>query len=120
MSVSCPSPTPPQLPVSSPPPKRCASGTASQKSASFRNHHRDPMTTELIGWIAAIILLATIARQVYSQWRDRTSQGVSKWLFVGQILASVGFIVYSWLLRNWVFLVTIVLWLFPDFWGKWF
>ena len=67
------------------------------------------MTTELIGWIAAIILLATIARQVYSQWRDRTSLGVSKWLFVGQIMASVGFVVYSWLLRNWVFLVTNVL-----------
>ena len=77
------------------------------------------MTTELIGWIAAIILLATIARQVYSQWRDRTSLGVSKWLFVGQILASVGFIVYSWLLRNWVFLVTNVLMLGTALLGQW-
>ena len=77
------------------------------------------MTTELIGWIAAIILLATIVRQVYSQWRDRTSLGVSKWLFVGQILASVGFIVYSWLLRNWVFLVTNVLMLGTALLGQW-
>jgi hypothetical protein len=30
------------------------------------------MATELIGWSAAIILLVTIARQVYSQWRDRS------------------------------------------------
>jgi MtN3 and saliva related transmembrane protein len=77
------------------------------------------MTTELIGWIAAIILLATIVRQVYSQWRDRTSLGVSKWLFVGQIMASVGFVVYSWLLRNWVFLVTNVLMLVTALLGQW-
>jgi MtN3 and saliva related transmembrane protein len=67
------------------------------------------MATELIGWAAAAVLLATIGRQVYSQWRDRTSQGVSKWLFVGQIMASIGFVIYSWLLRNWVFVVTNVL-----------
>ncbi len=67
------------------------------------------MTTELIGWVAAAILLATIGRQVYSQWRDQSSQGVSKWLFVGQIMASVGFVIYSWMLRNWVFVVTNVL-----------
>ena len=29
-----------------------------------------------------------------------------KWLFIGQITASVGFVVYSWLLGNWVFVVT--------------
>jgi uncharacterized protein with PQ loop repeat len=58
------------------------------------------MATQLIGWAAAAILLATLGRQVYSQWRDRTSEGVSKWLFVGQVSASVGFIVYSWLLAE--------------------
>jgi hypothetical protein len=45
----------------------------------------DPMTTELIGWVSATILLATIGRQVYSQWRDRSSQGISRWLFVGKL-----------------------------------
>jgi|GEM_PF-1562801 len=60
------------------------------------------MTTELIGWVSATILLATIGRQVYSQWRERSSQGISSWLFIGQIMASVGFVIYSWLLRNWV------------------
>ena len=67
------------------------------------------MATELIGWAAAAVLLATIGRQVYSQWRAGTSQGVSRWLFVGQITASIGFVIYSWLLRNWVFVVTNVL-----------
>jgi MtN3 and saliva related transmembrane protein len=62
--------------------------------------------TELIGWVAAAILLLTLARQVYTQWRDRTSKGVSRWLFVGQCLASAGFIIYSSLLKNWVFVVT--------------
>ena len=32
-----------------------------------------------------------------------TSAGVSVWLFVGQLAASVGFTIYSVLLRNWVF-----------------
>ncbi|HVC50454.1 MAG TPA: hypothetical protein VND87_00380 [Stellaceae bacterium] len=59
-----------------------------------------------IGWSAAAILLATISRQVYAQWRDCSFQGVSRWLFVGQIAASTGFVVYSWLLGNWVFVVT--------------
>ena len=66
-------------------------------------------TTDLIGWAAATILLLTLGRQVYTQWRDSTSKGVSKWLFVGQCAASAGFIVYSWLLQNWVFVVTNVL-----------
>jgi MtN3 and saliva related transmembrane protein len=48
----------------------------------------------------------TIGRQVYSQWRNGSTQGVSKWLFIGQISASIGFVVYSWLLDNWVFVVT--------------
>ena len=64
------------------------------------------ITTDLIGWAAAAILLLTLGRQVYTQWRDRTSKGVSRWLFVGQCAASAGFILYSWLLQNWVFVVT--------------
>ncbi|HEY4266433.1 MAG TPA: hypothetical protein VGM72_14040 [Micropepsaceae bacterium] len=62
--------------------------------------------TDLIGWAAAAILLLTLGRQVYTQWRDRTSQGVSRWLFVGQCAASVAFVVYSWLLGSWIFVVT--------------
>lgn len=64
------------------------------------------MGTELIGWAAAVILVATIGRQVYTQWRDGTSAGVSKWLFVGQLSASTGFVIYSWLQGDWVFVAT--------------
>jgi len=64
------------------------------------------MVTELIGWTSAGLLLVTIARQVYTQWRDGNVQGVSRWLFVGQLAASTGFMIYSWLLGNWVFLAT--------------
>ena len=75
--------------------------------------------TELIGWIAATVLLATMGRQVYSQWRDGTSQGVSKWLFIGQLAASLGFIMYSWQLGNWVFVVTNALMLLTAGIGQW-
>ena len=61
---------------------------------------------DLIGWTASAILIATLARQSWRQWRDPDPRGVSHWLFVGQIAASLGFVVYSWLLRNWVFIVT--------------
>ena len=64
------------------------------------------MVTELIGWAAAAILVATIGRQVYTQWRAGTTAGVSHWLFIGQVAASIGFVAYSWLERDWVFVAT--------------
>jgi MtN3 and saliva related transmembrane protein len=67
------------------------------------------MLTEIIGWCSAFILLTTIGRQVYTQWRTRSTQGLSRWLFIGQLSASTGFVIYSWLLDNWVFVVTNVL-----------
>lgn len=77
------------------------------------------MWTELIGWSAAAILLLTIGRQVFTEWRDRSTRGLSKWLFVGQLAASAGFVVYSWLLGNWVFVVTNVLMLATAGIGQW-
>jgi uncharacterized protein with PQ loop repeat len=62
--------------------------------------------TELIGWISSFILVVTIAKQVYKQWKEGKSEGVSKWLFVGQIAASIGFAVYSYLVWNPVFIFT--------------
>ena len=61
---------------------------------------------EAVGWVSSCILVLTLARQVYKQWHEGSSEGVSKWLFVGQMSASLGFTVYSWLVRNWVFVVT--------------
>ena len=62
--------------------------------------------TEAIGWVSSIILFLTVSRQIYKQWKEGTSEGVSIWLFAGQIAASVGFAVYSWLLWNPVFIFT--------------
>lgn len=62
--------------------------------------------TEAVGWISSFVLVLTIGKQVYKQWHEGTSEGVSKWLFVGQITASLGFTIYSWLVHNWVFVVT--------------
>jgi uncharacterized protein with PQ loop repeat len=64
------------------------------------------MGAEAVGWVSSGILVLTIAKQVYKQWQEGSSEGVSKWLFVGQIAASLGFTVYSWLVSNWVFVVT--------------
>jgi MtN3 and saliva related transmembrane protein len=51
--------------------------------------------------------------------RSGTTQGLSRWLFIGQLAASTGFIIYSWLLRNWVFVVTNVLMLATAAIGQW-
>jgi MtN3 and saliva related transmembrane protein len=62
------------------------------------------VSIELLGWISSAVLLLTLMRQVYTQWKTRTTAGVSKWLFIGQLTASVGYTIYSFLLHNWVFL----------------
>jgi MtN3 and saliva related transmembrane protein len=61
---------------------------------------------EWIGWASSFILLITLMRQVYTQWRTSTDAGVSRWLFIGQMTASIGFTLYSVLLGNWVYIVS--------------
>jgi MtN3 and saliva related transmembrane protein len=65
--------------------------------------------TDFVGWLSSGILVLTVSRQVYTQWKRGSSEGVSQWLFLGQMAASVGFSIYSWLVQNWVFIVTNVL-----------
>jgi uncharacterized protein with PQ loop repeat len=60
----------------------------------------------VIGWLSSLILLATLAKQVHKQWREKRCEGVSKWLFRGQIAASIGFTTYSILIHQWLFVVT--------------
>lgn len=64
------------------------------------------MPPEVVGWTASAILLVTLIRQIVIQTRDGDAQGVSHWLFIGQIAASVGFVTYSALVGDWVFIVT--------------
>jgi uncharacterized protein with PQ loop repeat len=67
---------------------------------------RQQAMSEVLGWLSSAILVATLFAQVRKQWRDHTSKGVSRWLFIGQLAASTGFLVYSVLIENWVFTVT--------------
>ena len=61
---------------------------------------------DALGWGSSLVLLSTIVAQIVKQWREGSSRGVSPWLFAGQTAASLGFTIYSWLLKNWVFVVT--------------
>ena len=62
--------------------------------------------TEIVGWVSSLVLLVTIAAQIAKQWNERSGDGVSVWLFIGQAGASLGFTVYSVMVKNWVFTVT--------------
>jgi uncharacterized protein with PQ loop repeat len=64
------------------------------------------MYTEIIGWLSSLTLVLTIGKQIHAQWKKGTSKGVSPYLFLGQMAASTGFLVYSVLLKSWVFIVT--------------
>lgn len=64
------------------------------------------MNPDVVGWAASAVLMATLIQQVIKQAKDDSAQGVSKWLFAGQILASIGFIAYSAMVGSVVFVVT--------------
>lgn len=59
-----------------------------------------------VGWIASAILLFTLISQVRTQWKERSAKGVSSGLFAGQIAASIGFIAYSAMVGDRVFVFT--------------
>jgi MtN3 and saliva related transmembrane protein len=59
--------------------------------------------TDILGWASSAILVATLVRQVHTQWRTGATAGLSKWLFIGQVTASIGYTIYSFMLHNWVF-----------------
>jgi MtN3 and saliva related transmembrane protein len=71
--------------------------------SGHHGHMKSFNHAEWIGWMSSVILLATLIRQVYTQWKSRAVGGVSRWLFVGQVTASIGFTIYSVLLGNWVY-----------------
>lgn len=62
--------------------------------------------TDVIGWISSGILFVTLIIQIHKQWKLNTRKGVSKWLFIGQLTASIGFLIYSIATGNIVFTVT--------------
>jgi len=64
------------------------------------------MLIEALGWFSSLVLLATLIAQVRKQTRTSRGSGVSRALYVGQTIASLGFTTYSLLIGNWVFVVT--------------
>lgn len=62
--------------------------------------------TDMVGWVSSLILLTTIVSQVRRQWVERSGKSGSRWLFIGQTAASLGFTLYSVLVHNWVFTIT--------------
>ena len=61
---------------------------------------------DAVGWMASLVLILTVLQQVRKQWLERSTAGVSRWLFIGQVTASTLFLVYSWQLGNPVFIVS--------------
>jgi MtN3 and saliva related transmembrane protein len=59
-----------------------------------------------VGWGASLLLVLTIGHQVRRQWRTGHTDGVSRWLYVGQTISSSGFLAYSVHLGDWVFICT--------------
>jgi MtN3 and saliva related transmembrane protein len=57
-----------------------------------------------IGWASSLLLVVTMANQVMKQWETRSWQGISPWLYAGQLAAEIGFVAFSLLIRNWVFI----------------
>jgi uncharacterized protein with PQ loop repeat len=75
--------------------------------------------TEIIGWASSLILMMTLIKQVYKQWKEGTGEGVSKWLFAGQLAASIGFTIYSYIDGNWVFIITNAILIINNIVGIW-
>jgi MtN3 and saliva related transmembrane protein len=61
---------------------------------------------QAIGWASSALLVVTIGKQVWKQWKEGKTEGISSWLFIGQTAASVGFTIYSLLVEDWVFVAT--------------
>ncbi|MBV9344453.1 MAG: hypothetical protein JO341_00320 [Gammaproteobacteria bacterium] len=64
------------------------------------------MNYDWIGAASGLVLLTSLGAQCWKQWREGTTRGVSRLFFFGQIITSVGFVIYSALLHNWVFIAT--------------
>jgi len=64
------------------------------------------VTGQVVGWAAGVVLLLTIGAQTFKQWRCRSNDGVSPLLFIGQIVASTGFLIYAVVQRDPVFVAT--------------
>jgi MtN3 and saliva related transmembrane protein len=61
--------------------------------------------THIFGYVASAVLFATLVVQIHKQWKRGTTKGVSRWLFIGQLVASIGFTVESAVIGSTIFVV---------------
>ena len=61
---------------------------------------------DAVGWSASALLFLTVGSQVVVQIREKRTGGVPKYLFLGQLVSSLLFAVYSGMAGNAVFLVS--------------
>ena len=73
---------------------------------------------DAVGWASSAILVATLVKQVHTQ-ATRGPGRLSRWLFAGQIAASIGFLTYSVMLDNLVFIVSNTVVLITAIVGEW-
>ena len=64
------------------------------------------MIENLVGWGSTLILIATLGAQIAREIASGKANNISPWLFVGQCAASMGFLIYSALVGNPVFVVS--------------
>jgi len=64
------------------------------------------MMENIVGWGSTLILIATLCAQIGKELASGKATNVSPWLFVGQCAASLGFLIYSLLVGNAVFVVS--------------
>lgn len=60
---------------------------------------------EWVGWTAAFILVITLFAQVAKNLKEKKLRGVNPLLYYGQAAASLCFVLYSYNLGAWVFVV---------------
>jgi MtN3 and saliva related transmembrane protein len=81
------------------------------------------MTKDLIGnilgWTATLVLLVTLLAQIHREVRSGKVDEISPLVFVGQCAASIGFLAYSALVGNLVFIVSNAMILVVALLGVW-
>jgi len=58
-----------------------------------------------VGLLATAILLTTLTAQTIKQWREHSTTGIARWFFLGQVSASVCFVIYSVLIGSTLFAI---------------
>ncbi len=61
---------------------------------------------DAVGWAASLLLMLTVGSQVWKQICENRCDGVSRFLFIGQLCASLLFLAYAWMVGNAVFIAS--------------